>query len=59
MLPLTVLRRFDAVLAPTKNTVLKRHEQLNARGIANIDAVLNNLAKDDEGKALGFHNHNH
>src|ERR1017187_7768769 len=47
MLPLTVLRRFDAVLAPTKDTVLKRHEQLSAKGIANIDAVLNNLAKDD------------
>ena len=26
MLPLTVLRRFDAVLAPTKEAVLKRYE---------------------------------
>jgi type I restriction enzyme M protein len=59
MLPLTVLRRFDAVLAPTKETVLKRHDQLSAKGIANIDAILNNLAKDDEGNALGFHNHSH
>ena len=58
MLPLTVLRRFDAVLAPTKEAVLKRHTELNAKGILNIDAILNNLAKDDEGNALGFHNHN-
>ena len=28
MLPLTVLRRFDAVLAPTKDAVLKHHETL-------------------------------
>ena len=57
MLPLTVLRRFDAVLAPTKKAVLKRYEELRAKNILNIDAVLNNLAKDDEGRALGFHNH--
>lgn len=57
MLPLTVLRRFDAVLAPTKDSVLKRHEQLVAKGIPNIDAILNNVAKDEEGKPLGFHNH--
>jgi type I restriction enzyme M protein len=57
MLPLTVLRRFDAVLAPTKEAVLKRHAELVDKKIVNIDAILNNLAKDDEGKALGFHNH--
>ncbi|GHU02300.1 DNA methyltransferase [Betaproteobacteria bacterium] len=57
MLPLTVLRRFDAVLAPSKEAVLKRHAELSGKGIANLDAVLNNLAKDEEGKPLGFHNH--
>jgi type I restriction enzyme M protein len=57
MLPLTVLRRFDAVLAPTKETVVKRYEELRAKNILNIDAVLNNLAKDDVGQPLGFHNH--
>jgi type I restriction enzyme M protein len=57
MLPLTVLRRFDAVLASTKEDVLKRHAELVDRKIVNIDAILNNLAKDDEGKPLGFHNH--
>ena len=57
MLPLTVLRRFDAVLAPSKEAVLKRHAELSAKGIPNIDAILNNRALDDEGKPLGFHNH--
>ena len=57
MLPLTVLRRFDAVLAPSKAAVLKRHAELSTKGIPNIDAILNNRALDDEGKPLGFHNH--
>lgn len=57
MLPLTVLRRFDWALAPTKEAVLKRYNELAARGMPNIDAILNNLAKDEDGNALGFHNH--
>lgn len=57
MLPLTVLRRFDAVLAPSKDTVLKRYAELSSKGIPNIDAILNNLAKDEDGNPLGFHNH--
>jgi type I restriction enzyme M protein len=57
MLPLTVLRRFDAVLAPTKEAVFKRYEELKAKNIPNSDAILNNLAKGDDGKPLGFHNH--
>ncbi len=57
MLPLTVLRRFDAVLAPSKEAVLKRRAELSANGIANVDAILNNSAMDDEGNSLGFHNH--
>lgn len=57
MLPLTVLRRFDAVLAPSKEAVRKRHEELKSKSLGNIDAVLNNLAKDEAGKPLGFHNH--
>ena len=28
MLPMTVLRRFDCVLAPTKDAVLRRYEQI-------------------------------
>ena len=57
ILPLTVLRRFDGVLAPSKAAVLKRHEKLKAKNIPNIDAILNNLAKDEDGTPLGFHNH--
>lgn len=57
MLPLTVLRRFDAVLAPTKEAVLQRHDELRARNLTNSDAILNNLAKDEHGHPLGFHNH--
>lgn len=57
MLPLTVLRRFDAVLAPTKDAVLKRHAELAAKGQSNVDAILNNLARDEDGRSLGFHNH--
>jgi type I restriction enzyme M protein len=57
MLPLTVLRRFDAVLAPSKEAVLERYEELKAKNIPNISAILNNLAKDEDGTPLGFHNH--
>ena len=57
MLPMTVLRRFDAVLAPTKEAVLKRYETLKGKDPQLVDRVLNELAKDDDGKPLGFHNH--
>lgn len=33
MLPMTVLRRLDCVLAPTKEQVLKEYEKLQARGL--------------------------
>lgn len=57
MLPLTVLRRFDAVLAPTKEVVLAKYEALKGKEAALVDRVLNDLAKDDDGRPLGFHNH--
>ena len=57
MLPLTVLRRFDAVLAPTKDAVLARYEGLKGKDSALIDRVLNELAKDEDGRPLGFHSH--
>ena len=57
MLPLTVLRRFDAVLALSKDAVIKRYAELSSKGTPNVDAILNNLAKDEDGKPLGFHNH--
>lgn len=52
MLPLTVLRRFDCVLAPTKPAVVKRYEQVRDRykGEA-LDRVLDKVA------VQRFHNH--
>jgi type I restriction enzyme M protein len=57
MLPLTVLRRFDAVLALTKDTVLNRYETIKDRDPQLVDGVLNQVAKDENGHPLGFHNH--
>jgi type I restriction enzyme M protein len=54
MLPMTILRRFDCVLEPTKAAVLKRYEKLEGK-TKNVDAVLNKVAGD--GTDLGFHNH--
>ncbi|KAB2969764.1 MAG: SAM-dependent DNA methyltransferase [Thermoanaerobaculia bacterium] len=52
MLPLTVLRRFDCVLAPTKPAVVKRYQQVRDRykGEA-LDRVLDRVA------GQRFHNH--
>ena len=51
MLPLTVLRRFDCVLAPTKAEVLVRHAQLKGGKVKDLDPILNKVA------GQGFHNH--
>ena len=40
ILPLTVLRRLDCVLAPTKEAVLKRNEELKGRGLRNPEQQL-------------------
>jgi type I restriction enzyme M protein len=40
ILPLTVLRRLEGVLAPTKEKVLARQAQLRDRGLANLDQQL-------------------
>src|SRR5438270_4577067 len=40
ILPLTVLRRLDCVLAPTKEKVLKRQAELRAKGLRDLDAQL-------------------
>lgn len=51
ILPLTVIRRLDCVLEPTKDQVLARYEALKGR-IENVDPVLNEIAGGS-----GFHNH--
>ena len=40
ILPMTVIRRLDAVLEPTKDDVLRMKEQLDAAGITNQDSAL-------------------
>lgn len=55
MLPMTVLRRFDCILEPTKEAVVKRWHTLKDGKIRNIDPILNKVAGG--GEDLGFHNH--
>ncbi|WP_328415502.1 type I restriction-modification system subunit M [Micromonospora sp. NBC_00389] len=50
VLPLTVLRRLDCVLEPTKDAVLARHKQLKDMGVQNMDPVLRKTA------GLSFYN---
>jgi type I restriction enzyme M protein len=50
ILPLTVLRRLDCVLEPTKQKVLDYLPQIKGKNIQNIDPVLNKIA------GLTFHN---
>jgi type I restriction enzyme M protein len=40
ILPLTVLRRLDCVLAPAKDRVLKRQAELRGKGLQDLDAQL-------------------
>jgi hypothetical protein len=40
ILPLTVLRRLDCVLASTKDKVLRRKEELRGRGLQDLDGQL-------------------
>ena len=40
ILPLTVLRRLDCVLAPTKEKVLRRQAELRGRGLDDLDPQL-------------------
>ena len=44
ILPMTVIRRLDAVLEPTKPAVLAMKKQLDAAGITNQDAALRQVA---------------
>jgi hypothetical protein len=55
MLPMTVLRRFDCVLEPTKGAVVKRYEKLKEGKTKQFDAILNKVAGG--GRDIGFHNH--
>src|SRR4029077_14963280 len=61
ILPLTVLRRLDCVLADTKGRVLAKYESLKGGDLKNLDPILNritgvpfhNTSKLDFGKLRG------
>lgn len=55
MLPMTVLRRFDCLLEPTRSEVVKRYRSLEGGKVTNTDPILNKVAGG--GEDLGFHNH--
>jgi type I restriction enzyme M protein len=44
VLPMTVLRRLDCVLEPTKTKVLKKIEELKDRGVKEVDPIFNKIA---------------
>lgn len=44
ILPMTVLRRMDCVLAPTKSAVLERYETIKKENDKTIDAILNQVS---------------
>ena len=50
MLPLTVLRRLDCVLEPTKERVLQRLKQLEGSKVKNVDPILHRIT------GVPFHN---
>ena len=44
VLPMTVLRRLDCVLEPTKAKVLAKYEDLKSKGHKNVDPILDKTA---------------
>ena len=46
ILPMTVIRRLDAVLEPTKEAVLRMKENLDKAGITNQDAALRQASRE-------------
>jgi len=50
ILPLTVLRRLDCVLEPTKEKVLAKHASMKGSKVENIEPILNRIA------GVPFHN---
>lgn len=51
ILPLTVLRRLDCVLAPVKEKVLKRQGELRGKGLQDLDAQLRRASSLDGQRA--------
>ena len=57
ILPFTVLKRFDAVLEYSKEKVIEEYESFKKKGITDVDFVLKEVAKDENGNTLGFYNY--
>lgn len=57
MLPMTVILRFDCVLAHTEEKVLASHAKHTVNGKLTNLATLSKIAKDACGRELGFRNH--
>lgn len=55
ILPFTVLKRFDAVLAYSKEDVLAAYNKYKDQ-FDNLDLLLKNAARDKNGRPLGFYN---
>jgi len=55
ILPFTVLKRFDSVLADSKENVLNSYNRYKGK-FDNLDLVLKSAAKDRNGRQLGFYN---
>ncbi|MTI60241.1 MAG: SAM-dependent DNA methyltransferase [Firmicutes bacterium] len=52
ILPMTVLRRLDCVLEPSKEDVLKKKEELEKMGVKDPEPILNEVV----GEGFQFHN---
>src|SRR3989344_7912902 len=56
ILPFTVLKRFDCVLAHSKKTLLEAYNKYKNQ-FENLEHILQDSAKDKEGNQLGFYNY--
>src|SRR3989344_4368062 len=56
ILPFTVLKRFDCVLAHSKKTLLEAYNKYKNQ-FENLEHILQDSAKDKEGNPLGFYNY--
>lgn len=54
MLPMTVLRRMDCVLEPTKDRVLKKYKELKGTKVKNPERILNRLASQKFHNTVGY-----
>jgi len=56
ILPFTVLKRFDCVLADSRKAVLETYNKYKGQ-FENMEPILQSAAKDKNGNPLGFYNY--